>query len=188
MLSHPASPRVRLFVFAQNGCCRWKGRSSTEKVSPPPQQLPIPWQRSSPFQQPSPFCHPERTRVSYFTALTGVTYVVLLKENHMQLFEAATLDRKCGKPRDLQCAIRMPQSYRSTTTFPLPSRALKQSRNRPGPEAIDLFVIFWQPPCQTAVTCRTLPENLPPILNSFSTPRSHLCPKIKSATSSPIRK
>ena len=28
--------------------------------------------------------------------------MVLLKENHMQLTEAATLDRKSGKPRDLQ--------------------------------------------------------------------------------------
>jgi len=47
-------------------------------------------------------CHPERTRISDFTALTGATYVVLSKENHMQLTEAATLDRKSGKPRDLQ--------------------------------------------------------------------------------------
>jgi hypothetical protein len=47
-------------------------------------------------------CHPERTRISYFTALTSATYVVLSKENHMQLTEAATLDRKSGKPRDLQ--------------------------------------------------------------------------------------
>jgi hypothetical protein len=46
---------------------------------------------------PSPCCHPERTRISYFAALTGATYVVLLKENHMQLFEAATLDRKSGE-------------------------------------------------------------------------------------------
>ena len=68
-----------------------------EKVSSPPNNCPIPWQRSFPFQQPSPFCHPERTRISYFAALTGATYVVLLKENHMQLLEAATLDRKSGE-------------------------------------------------------------------------------------------
>ena len=42
-------------------------------------------------------CHPERTRISSFTALTGAAYVVLLKENHMQLTEAATLDRKSGE-------------------------------------------------------------------------------------------
>jgi hypothetical protein len=49
------------------------------------------------FQQPSPFCHPERTRISYLIALTGATYVVLRKENHMQLTEATTLDRKSGE-------------------------------------------------------------------------------------------
>jgi hypothetical protein len=68
-----------------------------EKASSPPNNCPIPWQRSFPLQQPSPFCHPERTRISYFAARTGATYVVLLKENHMQLFEAATLDRKSGE-------------------------------------------------------------------------------------------
>jgi hypothetical protein len=49
------------------------------------------------LQQPSPFCHPERTRISYFAALTGAAYVVLLKENHMQLVEATTFDRKSGE-------------------------------------------------------------------------------------------
>ena len=39
----------------------------------------------------------ERTRISYLTALTSATYVVLPKENHMQLTEAATLDRKSGE-------------------------------------------------------------------------------------------
>ena len=42
-------------------------------------------------------CHPERTRISYLTALTGATFVVLPKENHMQLTEATTLDRKSGE-------------------------------------------------------------------------------------------
>src|SRR5258708_32271521 len=37
------------------------------------------------------------SRISYFTALTSATYVVLPKENHMQLAEAATLDRKSGE-------------------------------------------------------------------------------------------
>jgi hypothetical protein len=32
----------------------------------------------------------------------ATTYVVLPKENHMLLTEAATLDRKSGEPRDLQ--------------------------------------------------------------------------------------
>jgi hypothetical protein len=48
------------------------------------------------LQQPSPICHPERTRISYFTGLIGATCVVLPKENHMPLTEAATLDRKSG--------------------------------------------------------------------------------------------
>ena len=39
----------------------------------------------------------ERTRISYYTALSNATYVVLPKENHMQLTEAATLDRKSGE-------------------------------------------------------------------------------------------
>ena len=43
----------------------------------------------------------ERTRISYFTALAPATYVVLLKENHMQLTEAATLDRKFGEVEDV---------------------------------------------------------------------------------------
>jgi hypothetical protein len=45
----------------------------------------------------SSFCHLELHRISYFTALTGATYVVLLKENRMQLLEAAALDRKSGE-------------------------------------------------------------------------------------------
>ncbi len=55
------------------------------------------------------FCHSERGRISYLTALTGTTCVVLIKENHMQSFEAATLDRKSGEARNLQCAIRVPR-------------------------------------------------------------------------------
>jgi hypothetical protein len=39
-----------------------------------------------------PFAIRERNRISYLTALTSATYVVLPKENHMQLIEAATLD------------------------------------------------------------------------------------------------
>jgi hypothetical protein len=42
-------------------------------------------------------CHPERTQISYFTALPVSTYVVIFKENHMQLIEAAILDRKSGE-------------------------------------------------------------------------------------------
>ena len=37
----------------------------------------------SPWQLGPPLCHPERARISYFTALASATNVVLLKENHM---------------------------------------------------------------------------------------------------------
>ena len=50
-----------------------------------------------PWKPHPSLCHPERTRISYFTALSNATYVVLPKENHMQLTEAATLDRKSGE-------------------------------------------------------------------------------------------
>jgi hypothetical protein len=63
----------------------------------PPQQPPCPLATVLSLQRSSPFRHPERTRISYFTALTIATYVVLPKENHMQLTEAATLDGKSGE-------------------------------------------------------------------------------------------
>jgi hypothetical protein len=44
------------------------------------------------------FVIPKRTRISYFRVLTATTYVVLIKEKHMQLTEAAILDRKSGVP------------------------------------------------------------------------------------------
>jgi hypothetical protein len=43
------------------------------------------------------FVIPSEAGISYFTALTSATYVVLPKENHMHLTEAATLDRKSGE-------------------------------------------------------------------------------------------
>jgi|SRR5882757_1344165 hypothetical protein len=49
-------------------------------------------------QPPSPFCHPERTRISYSPA---TTYVVLPKENHIQLTEATALDRKIRGSRGI---------------------------------------------------------------------------------------
>jgi len=61
------------------------------------QQPPCPLATVLSLQPPSPVCHPERTRISYLTALTQATYVVLPKENHMQLAEATSLDRKSGE-------------------------------------------------------------------------------------------
>src|SRR5580658_10817400 len=50
-----------------------------------------------------PLCHPERTRISYLTALPGATYAALRKESRMTSSEATAFDRKSGEPRDLQC-------------------------------------------------------------------------------------
>ena len=83
--------RTKTGVAEGAGGCRRKG------VPAALNNRLLPRQKSSPLGQPSPFCHPERTRISYFTTLTGATYVGLLKENHMELFEAATLDRKSGE-------------------------------------------------------------------------------------------
>jgi hypothetical protein len=58
-------------------------------------------------------CHPERTRISYSTALTAATYVVLLKENHMHLTEAATLDRKSGGAEGPAVSLSPQQMFRS---------------------------------------------------------------------------
>jgi hypothetical protein len=61
------------------------------------QQLPYPLATVLSLSTTLSFLSSRAYRISYFAALTGATYVVLLKENHMQLFEAATLDRKSGE-------------------------------------------------------------------------------------------
>src|ERR1700728_319483 len=43
-----------------------------------------------------PLCHPERTRISYFTALPAATYAALRKESRMKSAEATVFDRKSG--------------------------------------------------------------------------------------------
>jgi hypothetical protein len=43
-----------------------------------------------------PLCHPERTRISYFTALPAATYAALRKESRMRSTEATVFDRKSG--------------------------------------------------------------------------------------------
>ncbi len=83
-------------------------------TSRPPQPLPCPLATVLSFQQPSPFCHPERTRISYFTALTSATFVVLPKENHMQLIEATTLDKEIRGSRGI-CSSADPSWICSST-------------------------------------------------------------------------
>jgi hypothetical protein len=65
------------------------------------------------------------------TALTGATYVVLPKENHMQLIEAATLDRKSGEAEGsavlrtlLGYVFRQSGVERSAVSFWVPMRML----------------------------------------------------------------
>jgi hypothetical protein len=71
----------------------------------------------------SPFpCHPERTRISYFTAFTSATYVVLPKENHMQFTEAATLDRKSGEAEGSAVPRTSPGNAESPTATNFSSR------------------------------------------------------------------
>jgi hypothetical protein len=52
-----------------------------------------------------PLCHPERTRISYFTALPEATYAALRRESRMQSTEATVLGQEiwdsrgiCGAP------------------------------------------------------------------------------------------
>jgi hypothetical protein len=66
---------------------------------------------------PLSLCYPERTRISYFTALTSAAYVVLSKENHMQLTEAATLDRKSGEAEGSAVALHPKPMLRSLVPF-----------------------------------------------------------------------
>ena len=63
----------------------------------------------------------ERTRISYFTALTGAAYVVLRKENHMQLTEAATSTGNPGKPTCPGVPWSVPASLLSQPPTPLSS-------------------------------------------------------------------
>jgi hypothetical protein len=75
---------------------------SMEKMSRRPNNGPIPWQRSFPLATvlslSTALSLSSRAYSDFLlTALTGATYVVLPKENHMQLIEAATLDRKSGE-------------------------------------------------------------------------------------------
>jgi hypothetical protein len=88
---------VTFLLSHKNGCCRWKGGCQWKRRPRRPTTALSLGNGPFPFNNPLLFVIPERTRISYFAALTGATYVVLLKENHMQLFEAATLDRKSGE-------------------------------------------------------------------------------------------
>jgi hypothetical protein len=69
-----------------------------------------------PCNDPPLFVIPRATEFPASLLSPATTYVVLLKENHMQLTEAALSTGNPGRPRDLQCAIRVPGPYRPTTS------------------------------------------------------------------------
>ena len=99
-----ADPSTSLGMTKEMATVSWKVVAGpVHFLSPWVGRLPQGNENASSFSGQSsgngrPFlCHPERTRISYFTALNGATCVVLPKENHMQLIEAATLDRKSGE-------------------------------------------------------------------------------------------
>ncbi len=71
----PLSSRqvVTFLISHKKGWCRRPHR---------PNNRPVLWQRSF-LSETLSFLSPERTRISYFIALTSATYVVLPKENHM---------------------------------------------------------------------------------------------------------
>ena len=48
------------------------------------------------WKRKPPLCHPERTQISYFTALPAATYAALRRESRMQSTGAAVFDRKSG--------------------------------------------------------------------------------------------
>src|SRR5271156_5048985 len=63
---------------------------------PCPCNHPVFWSPPSPSNSPLLFVIPSVPGFPTSPLLPATTYVVLFKENHMQLTEAATLDRKSG--------------------------------------------------------------------------------------------
>ena len=78
------------------------------------------------LQQPSPVCHSDRSEPEFPASLhwTGPRVRLSLKERRMTFDNATNFYRKFGvaEGRGLQCATRVPQIYRSTTTLPLSFR------------------------------------------------------------------
>jgi hypothetical protein len=127
-LQHPHFPcnDPLLFVIPSDCLnCQVATDATKQPPLPPatalsPQQPPLLPETALSLQLPSPICHPERTRISYLAALTATSYVVLLKENHMQLTEAAALDRKSGEAEG--------SAVRHSCAPPLPARTYASHR------------------------------------------------------------
>jgi hypothetical protein len=74
-----------------------------------------------------PLCHPERTRISYLTALPAATYAALRKESRMTSTEATAFDRKSGGAEG--SAVR--PGSRTKVSVPLvPPQTRKRNRGR----------------------------------------------------------
>jgi len=73
-----------------------KERAIAKRVYPTHHRL-VPWQRSSLWNSPLLFVIPSVPRFPASLLSPATTDVVLSKENHTQLTEAATLDRKSGE-------------------------------------------------------------------------------------------
>jgi hypothetical protein len=84
----------------------------------------------------------ERTRISYFTALTTATYVVLFKENHKHLTEAANPNRKSAEADPSRLAVEgsaIPRTFLGRDKCDLTSRRGPEGRHQtvqPSPEGL----------------------------------------------------
>jgi hypothetical protein len=88
------------------------------------QQPPFPPATALSLQRFSPFCHPERTRISCLRLSPATTDVVLSKENHTKLTDAATLNRKSGEGEG--------SAVRHSCAPPLPAHNLQQPQRKFG--------------------------------------------------------
>ena len=80
--------QTKLLLVRDSSCGRQR---TSPAVSFCPSDLTAPNKSHRP-----PLCHPERTRISYFTALSAATYAALHKESRMKSVEATVFDRKSG--------------------------------------------------------------------------------------------
>ena len=81
------------------------------------QQLPFHPATALSLPRSSPFCHPERSRISCCTALIGDPGCgSLQREPHSPERSRKSRQEIRGSRADLRCAVRVPRSYRSTTS------------------------------------------------------------------------
>jgi hypothetical protein len=128
-------------------CFRTKTVAVDAKDVPSPNNCPILWQRSFPFQQPSPFCHPDPDFLLHCSRRRPRMWFSSKRTTRSRPKPIISTGNP-GKPRDLRCAIRVPQIYRSTTTFSLSS----WRRTRPPPALSPHFSLTSQ--CTVSIRVR----------------------------------